>query len=79
MGKRRVIVFTQPDCLPCEAVKLFLRDRGVEFEEKNVFEGFAAVREMRQKYHSRSTPTVVVGDQVLIGFNPERLDQLLAK
>jgi hypothetical protein len=31
------------------------------------------------KYQSRSTPTIVVGDQVMIGFNPERLDQMLGK
>ncbi len=79
MGKRRVLVFTQPDCLPCDAVRLYLKDRGVAFEEKNVLEGFGVVREMRQKYKSRSTPTVVIGDEVLIGFDPERIDKLLAK
>jgi len=31
-----------------------------------------------QKYHSRSTPTTVIGDQVVIGFDRARLDQLLA-
>jgi glutaredoxin len=79
MRKRKVIVFSQPDCLPCEAVKLFLQDRGVQFEDKNVLEGFAVVREMRQKYNSSSTPTVVIDDEVLIGFDPERIDHLLAK
>jgi glutaredoxin-like YruB-family protein len=79
MGKPRVVIYTQPDCLPCEAVKLFLEDRGVSYEERNVLTGFAVVREMRQKYNSRSTPTVVIGDEVLIGFDPERIDQLLAK
>jgi len=28
---------------------------------------------------SRSTPTIVVGDQVLIGFDPGRLEQMLAQ
>jgi len=31
------------------------------------------------KYQSRSTPTLVIGDEVMIGFDPERLDQLLAE
>jgi len=34
-------------------------------------------RELTQKYNSQSTPTVVIGDQVLIGYDPERLSQLL--
>jgi hypothetical protein len=29
------------------------------------------------QYHSRATPTLVVGDEVMIGFDPERLDELL--
>jgi hypothetical protein len=26
---------------------------------------------------SRSTPTIVVGEDVMVGFDPERLDQML--
>ena len=37
-----------------------------------------AVFELVRKYKSRSTPTIVVGDQVMIGFDPDRLDQMLA-
>ena len=37
-----------------------------------------AVDELVNKYHSRATPTLVVGDEVMIGFDPERLDELLA-
>jgi glutaredoxin len=34
---------------------------------------------MIRKYNSRSTPTIVIGDQVMIGFDPERLDKMLAE
>jgi protein-disulfide isomerase len=60
-------------------VKSFLAARGVEFEERNVGDGIAVVRDLVERYGSRSTPTVVVGDEVLIGFQPERLTQLLAR
>jgi hypothetical protein len=39
----------------------------------------AAVCELVQKYQSRATPTVVVGDVVMIGFDPERLEKMLAE
>jgi hypothetical protein len=29
------------------------------------------------KYQSRSTPTIVVDDEIMIGFDPERLDKML--
>ena len=37
-----------------------------------------AVFELVRTYNSRSTPTIIVGDEVMIGFDPERLDQMLA-
>jgi glutaredoxin len=79
MKTRKIIVFTQPDSLPCEAVKLFLKDRRVKFEERSVVGDDDAVRELAEKYSSRSTPTLVVGEEVLIGFDPERIDQLLGQ
>jgi hypothetical protein len=35
--------------------------------------------ELLRTYNSRSTPTIVVGNEVMIGFDPERLDQMLAE
>lgn len=46
---------------------------------KDVSADQQAVFEMVRKYKSRSTPTIVVGDQVMIGFDPERLDKMLAE
>jgi len=35
------------------------------------------VRELVERYQSRSTPTIVVGEQVMIGFDPQRLEKML--
>lgn len=79
MSQSKVIVFTQQDCPPCRWVKHFLAQRGVEFEERSIDSGVAVVREMTQTYKSQSTPTVVIRDAVVIGYDPERLSQLLAQ
>jgi glutaredoxin len=79
MLQSKVIVFTQQDCPPCAWVKNFLTQRGVQFEERSIDTGFSVVRELTKKYKSRSTPTVVIGDEVLIGYHPERLAQLLGR
>ena len=74
---RTIIVFTQPDSLPCEAVKMFLKSRKAKFEERCVTYDNEALQELAEKYNSRSTPTVVIDDEVVVGFDPELLDQLL--
>jgi glutaredoxin len=40
---------------------------------------FSAARELVEKYQSRATPTVVVGGKVMIGFDPQRLEEMLAE
>jgi len=77
MSSRKIIVYTLPDSLPCEAVKRFLKDRKAKFEERCVAYDEDARQELADKYNSRSTPTVVIDGEVLVGFDPERLDQLL--
>ena len=77
MSQAKVIVFTQQDCPPCVWVKNFLLQRGVEFEERCIDSGISVARELTHTYKSQSTPTVVIGDHVLIGYDPERLGQLL--
>jgi len=46
---------------------------------KDVSSDQQAVFELVRTYNSRSTPTIVVGQQVMIGFDPEKLDEMLAK
>lgn len=38
-----------------------------------------AVFELVRTYKSRATPTIVVGDQVMVGFDPGRLDKMLSE
>ncbi len=53
------------------------------FEDRDVSRDPAAVQDLTQKYKSRSTPTLVIGpperEEVMIGFDPGRLDQLLGR
>jgi hypothetical protein len=37
------------------------------------------MEELVGTYRSRGTPTIVIGEEVIIGFNRARIDQLLAQ
>jgi glutaredoxin-like YruB-family protein len=77
--KPKVVLFSHPDCPPCQVLKIFLEEKGVEFEERDITQDPSAVRDLTEKYKSHSTPTLVIGDKVLIGFDPERLDEILGE
>jgi glutaredoxin len=58
-------------------VKEFLSHYNVPYTEFNVREDNHARDELVNKYNSMSTPTVVVGEKVLVGFEPDKLAEAL--
>jgi glutaredoxin len=60
-------------------LKAYLSERGIDFVDHDVTVDPEGLRELVETYQSRSTPTIVIGDEVMIGFDPERLDQLLSQ
>jgi glutaredoxin len=78
---RRIVLFTQPGCLSCELMKVFLEARQISFQERDISTDTDARRTMMEKYDSSETPTLVVfsehSEDIVIGFDPERLDHFL--
>ena len=77
MTQPRITLFTRPDCPPCDWLKGWLRERDLAFEEHDVSVDKLAVFTMVRKYRSQSTPTLVIGERVLIGFEPEKIEAAL--
>jgi glutaredoxin 3 len=77
----RVLFFTQPGCLSCELMRMFLEAKEIVFEERDISTDRDARREMTEQLDSTKTPTLVIisGEttEVIVGFDPVRLDQLL--
>ena len=58
-------------------MKAYLSARGIEYEDRDVSADAQAVNDLVHKYQSRYTPTLVIGEEVMIGFDPDRLDELM--
>ncbi|PPA72218.1 glutaredoxin family protein [Jeotgalibacillus proteolyticus] len=72
----KVVLYTQPQCPPCEIVKKFLQAYEISFQEINIKKDENSKQYMINKLQSYSTPTIVVdNDHVIRGFN---LDELAA-
>jgi glutaredoxin len=72
----QVTLYSQPGCAPCFAAKAFLQSRHIPFQYKDVQADPQAFRELMD-LGSRSTPTLLVGTEVMIGFDPARLEEML--
>lgn len=73
----QVTVYTAPWCGYCGAVKQYFDKLGVAYTEKNIDEDRAYAEEAVKKSGQTGIPVVVIGDEVIVGFNRARIDTAL--
>lgn len=77
-----VRLYALSTCPYCRMTKKFLTERAVEFDlvEVDLLEGQEredAIAEVRRISGGASFPVVVIGDEVIVGFNKRRIKELL--
>ena len=78
MVDKKVVIYMTPTCPWCHRAKDYLSRKGISFTEHNVAEDREAAKEMIDKSKQMGVPVIIVGDEVLVGFNQSKLDGLLA-
>jgi glutaredoxin 3 len=63
------IVYTAPECPHSKKLKDFLKEIGVDFEEKDVLTTPNVFKELFEKSGQKAVPVTVIGDDVFIGFD----------
>ncbi|CRH91043.1 Glutaredoxin-like protein, YruB-family [Peptoniphilus asaccharolyticus DSM 20463] len=74
----KITVYTSNTCPYCTMAKDYLKEKGIEFEEKNVQNDAQARSELMEKGYS-GVPVIVVGTEEIVGFDKARLDTLIGK
>ena len=57
--------------------KDYMIQKGVEFKEHNVAEDHEALQELVRLTGARSVPVIRCGNDVVVGFDPGRLEQII--
>ena len=68
---KSVLLYTSPGCPDCAAVKRYLRERGVAFEERDVTQPGVA-EEAKSRYGVRIAPITVIGGEASYGTFAEQ-------
>jgi mycoredoxin len=73
-----ITVYTLPYCRHCRTLIQQLKERGVPFQEVDVVQTPGAAEQMLALNNGqRAAPTIRIGGQVLVGPEPEELDDAL--
>ena len=67
--RMRIQLYTEPGCGACEEARSFLTLRGISFEERNIRSSAEYERILAEELDSCTTPTLVAGDKIIVGFD----------
>jgi len=73
-----VTIYSTPTCHFCHAAKDFFTEHNVEFTDHNVASDLPMRQEMIQKSGQMGVPVIQVGEEIVVGFDEDRLRELLA-
>ncbi len=73
------VIYTTPTCQFCKMAKAFFEEKGITYEEKNVVTDLQARQEMVDKSGQLGVPVIIIGNDVVVGFNKHTLEHLLEK
>lgn len=73
----KVRVFSTQNCIYCHALKKFLGEHNVEFDDIDVSKDQKAAQEMIQKSGQMGVPVAEIDGQIVVGFDKGKIAGLL--
>lgn len=77
---KKVIIYSQETCPPCHEEKLWLKENGIEFEERDIRKNDQYLQELIELGAS-ATPATIIKDkdreEFILGFDPAKFAEIL--
>ena len=74
-----VTVYSTPTCPWCAKAKQFLDEHTIPYRNVDVTSDQAGLEEMQRLSGQMGVPVIRLGDEVVVGFDLPRLQELVAK
>ena len=72
-----VNVYSTPTCMYCNLVKDFLKEKGVEYKEIDVSEDMEKMNYIVEATGQMGVPVVEIGEDMIVGFDQDKIAELL--
>jgi len=79
MDNKKVTVYSTPTCHFCNMAKEYFDEKGVKYESFDVATDMEKRKEMMEKSGQMGVPVIVIGEDIIVGFNKPVIEDLLAK
>jgi glutaredoxin-like YruB-family protein len=72
-----VTIYSTPTCHFCQMSKEFFKEHMVQYTEYDVAHDLQRRQEMIQKSGQMGVPVIYIGDELIVGFDKERIAGVL--
>lgn len=73
----KIKLYTTPTCPYCLQAKNYFEGQNIDFEEIDVSQNQKAAQKMVKISGQMGVPVIVINRQIIIGFNKEKIEQIL--
>lgn len=73
----KIEIYSTPTCPYCHKAKDYFKENNLEYTDYNVAEDQAKGREMVEKSGQMGVPVIIIGEEVIIGFDKSKIDKAL--
>ncbi len=78
MTTKHVTIYSTPTCHFCHLAKDYFTEQGIAFTDYNVAADLEKRKEMLEKSGQMGVPVIVIDNQLVVGFDQERIADMLA-
>ncbi|MGD8374396.1 MAG: glutaredoxin family protein [Candidatus Woesebacteria bacterium] len=72
-----VVIYSSPGCAYCHDAAEFLKERQIDFVEKDITTDQEALKYVLEEVGQAVTPIITVNDEVIIGFDRQKLENAI--
>ncbi|MCR4306879.1 MAG: glutaredoxin family protein [Candidatus Yonathbacteria bacterium] len=74
---KKVAIYSTPTCSYCRAAKEFFDENKIAYTEYNVASDAEKRSEMIEKSGQMGVPVIAINDELVVGFDKDKLSELL--
>jgi glutaredoxin 3 len=76
--EKEVFIYSTPSCHFCHAAKEYFTANNIKFTDYNVAQDLEKRQEMIEMTGQMGVPVIHIGDDVIVGFDQNKVAELLA-
>ena len=76
---KKVTLYTTPSCQYCEQAKEYMKEHDIDYKYYDVSEDTDRRKEMIEKSGQMGVPVIELGDELMVGFDEERFEDMVQK